>query len=133
MSRSPFDFLNSINYTKENLLKDCLPEEEKDYNSFMVNRGLSQFPDTVAIANEMNRFHHIDKKMQYDFLFNLIRKRKRMSKWAKPAREDDVKLIQEAYNYSYNKAESVIDLFNAEQLEALRKKMSKGGKSKKYK
>ena len=61
-----FDYLNSINYSKENIMHDNL--DEKAYNSFMVNRGLSYFNDTVIYANEMNRYAHIDSKLQYDFL-----------------------------------------------------------------
>ena len=48
---------------------------EKDYNSFMVNRGLSYYNDTVIYANEMNIHNQIDSRMQYDFLRNIIRKR----------------------------------------------------------
>ena len=125
---SPFDFLNSINYTKENLLQDSLPEDEKQYVSFMVNRGLSYFPDTVAIANEMNRFHHLDNKMQYLFLLGLIRKRKRFSKWNKAEQKADVDIIMERYGYSRPKAESVLDLFTQDQLSEIRKSLSKGGK-----
>jgi hypothetical protein len=130
---NPFDYLNSINYTKEDLLKDALPEDEKKYASFMVNRGLSYFPDTVAIANEMNRNHHIDNKLQYDFLRTIVRKRKRFSKWAKPDHEENLKVVMERYGYSRAKAESVIDLFSKEQIESMKRVLSKGGKSKNYK
>lgn len=125
---SPFDFLNSINYTKENLLQDSLPEDEKQYNSFMVNRGLSYFPDTVAMANEMNRYHHIDGKLQYLFLLGIVRKRKRFSKWNKAEQQADVELIMERYGYNRPKAESVLDMFTEEQLDQIRKSLSKGGK-----
>lgn len=125
---SPFDFLNSINYTKENLLQDSLPEDEKQYNSFMVNRGLSYFPDTVAMANEMNRYHHIDGKLQYLFLLGIVRKRKRFSKWNKPEQLANVDLIMNKYGYSRAKAESILDMFNQEQLDQIKRSLSKGGK-----
>ena len=83
---NPFEFLNAINYTKKDLMVD--PENEKHYNSFVVNRSLSYFPDTVAIANEMNKYHHLEKRLQFSFLINIIRKRKRFSKWIKPQIED---------------------------------------------
>ena len=125
---SPFDFLNSINYTKENLLQDSLPEDEKQYNSFMVNRGLSYFPDTVAMANEMNRYHHIDGKLQYLFLLGIVRKRKRFSKWNKPEQLANVDLIMNKYGYSRAKAESILDMFNQDQLDQIKRSLSKGGK-----
>jgi hypothetical protein len=125
---SPFDFLNSINYTKENLFEGSLPEDEKKYSSFMVNRGLSYFPDTVAVANEMNRYHHIDNKLQYLFLLNIVRKRKRFSKWDKAVHIEDVNVLMEQYGYSRAKAESVLDLFGEEQLSEIKKRLSKGGK-----
>ena len=83
---SPFDFIKSISSTKKDIMED-----EKDYNAFMVNRGLSYFPDTVIYANEMNRFHHLDSRLQYLFLINIVRKRNRFSKWNKASESEDIK------------------------------------------
>lgn len=131
---TPFDFLNSINYTKEDLMSSNLVEDEKQYNSFMVNRGLSYFPDTVALANEMNRYHHLDNKLQYDFLQSIVRKRKRFSKWNKQEQENDVETIMIRYGYNRIKAESVLDLFSRDQLNSIENSLRKGGKkSKSYK
>ena len=66
---NPFEYLNSINYTKKDIMTDDIAE--KDYNSFMINRGLSYFNDTVAIANEMNIQHHLDNRLQFDLLIRL--------------------------------------------------------------
>lgn len=121
-----FDYLNSINMTKDNIMKDDI--DEKAYNSFMVNRGLSYFNDTVVIANEMNRYAHIDSKLQYDFLRSLIRKRKRFSKWTKVDKNADIDLIKEYYGYSKEKAFQVLPLLTSDQLSIIRKKLSKGGK-----
>ena len=70
---NPFEYLNAINHTKQNVMVDDLAE--KSYNSFMVNRGLSYFSDTVLMANEMNRYHHIDNRLEFDFFINIIRKK----------------------------------------------------------
>jgi hypothetical protein len=121
-----FDYLNSINYSKENIMHDNL--DEKAYNSFMVNRGLSYFNDTVIYANEMNRYAHIDSKLQYDFLRTLIRKRKRFSKWTKEDKNLDIDLIKEYYGYSKEKAFQVLPLLSKEQLTFISKKLSKGGR-----
>ena len=121
-----FDYLNSINYSKEDIMHDNL--DEKAYNSFMVNRGLSYFNDTVIYANEMNRYAHIDSKLQYDFLRTLIRKRKRFSKWTKEDKNSDIDLIKEYYGYSKEKAFQVLPLLSKDQLMFISKKLSKGGR-----
>lgn len=123
---SPFDYLNSINFTKEDLMIDDITE--KQYNAFMVNRGLSYFPDTVALANEMNRYAHLDKKLQYHFLINIVRKRKRFSKWNKPDLERDIEVVKEYYGYSNEKAKQALTLLSPEQITIIKKKVNKGGR-----
>ena len=123
---SPFDFLNEINYGKKNIMIDDITE--KQYNSFMVNRGLSYFKDTVVIANEMNMNHHLDNRLQFDFLINIIRRKRRFSKWNKPQIVDDLDVIKEYYGYSNKQAKAVHNLLSSEQIGELRKKVYKGGK-----
>ncbi len=103
---------------------------EKAYTSFMVNRGLSYFPDTILFANEMNVNHHIDHRLQFDFFINIIKKKKRFSKWAKPINIENLELIKEYYGYSNEKAKSVLSLLNDEQINELKLRMYKGGKRK---
>lgn len=126
---NPFDFLNSINYSKENLIEN--EQDEKEYNAFMVNRGLSYFQDTILIANEMNTNSHLDSKLQYDFLINMIRKRKRFSKWLKPTIESDIEAIKEYYGYSNDKAQQVLAILSTEQITKIKEKVNKGGRSRK--
>jgi hypothetical protein len=125
---NPFDYVNSINVTKKDIMPDDITE--KAYPAFMVNRALSYFNDTVLYANEMNVNHHIDNKLQYHFLINIIRKKKRFSKWLKPREVDNLELIKEYYGYSNEKAKSVLQLFNNEQIEILKQGIYKGGKRK---
>ena len=122
----PFDFINSINFGKTDIMVG--PDEEKVYNPFLTNRGLSYFQDTVLLANEMNRYHQLDNRMQYDFLRTAVRKRKRFGKWLKPEHNADVETVMEHYNYSREKAESVMDLISPESIEKMR--TLKGGKTK---
>lgn len=121
-----FDYLNSINLTKKDIMVDDIAE--KDYNGFMVNRGLSYFADTVIIANEMNRYHHLDKKLQYHFFINMIRKRKRFSKWAKAQTESEIDAVKEYYGYSNEKARQAMTLLSPEQITNIKNKVSKGGR-----
>jgi hypothetical protein len=124
---SPFDFINAINVTKENLFED--PSAGKDYSAFLVNRGLSYFHDTVVQANTMNMYANIPNEWQFHFLLNSITKKKRFSKWAKkdPATEK-MKLVQEYYGYSSEKAKEALSILSDEQLNLIEEKLNKGGK-----
>ena len=123
---SPFDYLNAINYTKKDIMVDDVAE--KQYNPFMVNRGLSYFQDTVLMANEMNQYAHLDNRLQFDFLINIVRKRKRFSKWNKPEVATDLDVIKEYYGYSNEKARMVHNLLTDNQITELRRKVFKGGR-----
>jgi len=122
MSKNPFDYLNAINTTKKDIL-----ENDKDYPAFMVNRGLSYFPDTVLYANEMNINHHLDGKPQFHFLINIVRKRKRFSKWNKTSESNDIKAIKEYYNYSDEKARDVLSLLTDNELKDIKEFLNHGG------
>lgn len=122
---SPFDYLNAINDTKQNIMVDDIAE--KQYVPFVVNRGLSYFVDTVLLANEMNVRHHAERKLQFDFLLNSVRKRKRFSKWFKPEVISDLELVKSHYGYSNEKAKSALSLLTTSQLEALRVSSFRGG------
>ena len=121
---SPFDYLNSINDTKQNIMVDDIAE--KQYTPFMVNRGLSYFIDTVFFANEMNLHHHLEKKLQFNFLLSTVRKRKRFSKWFKPETISDIELVKKRYGYSAEKAKSALSLLTATQIESIRASSSTG-------
>ncbi len=123
---SPFDFTTAINQTKKNIIVDDMTE--KSYSSFMVNRSLSYFPDTVRAANEMNLYHHLDSKLQFDFLINIIRKRKRFSKWTKASTESDIDAVKEYYGYSNELARQALTLLSPDQLTIITNKVNKGGK-----
>ena len=132
---TPFDFLNSINEKKVYLFDDVradnsgeasdLDSVDRKYPPFMVNRGLSYFVDTVMLANEMNQRFDLPKKMQYDFLYHGVRKKRRFSKWHKKEKDSkDIELIKEAYSMNRERAEEVYDLID---IKELRKFMNKGG------
>lgn len=123
---NPFEYVNAINMTKKDIMVDDLAE--KAYNSFMVNRSLSYFNDTVLFANEMNVNHTIDKRLQFDFLINMVRKRKRFSKWQKSVSDNDVEVVKEYYGYNNEKARQALTLLTIEQINALKQKVYKGGR-----
>ena len=123
---NPFDYLKAINETKKDIMVDNIAE--KEYNPFIINRGLSFFKDTILYANEMNRYHHLDHRVQFDFFINIIRKKKRWSKWIKASDVDNLQLIKEYYGYSNEKAKSALSLMSNEQIEQLKQRIYKGGK-----
>ena len=119
---NPFAFITSISNSKIDIL-----ENEKDYNAFMVNRGLSYFPDTVIYANEMNKFHHLDSRLQFDFLINIVRKRNRFSKWNKNVESEKLQIVKEYYGYSNEKARDILPLLRNEHLNIIRGRIQHGG------
>lgn len=123
-----FPTLDSINSKKEYLMQGEI--DRKEYNAFMVNRGLSQFMDTVLFANEMNKYYSLDKDMQYDFYFYSIPKGKRFSKWAKSNPSKDIELIMKAYNINRSRALEYLNLLTEDNIKELEELMNPGGKSK---
>ena len=126
---NPFDYLNAINDTKQNVIEDSDNPElaEKLYPPYLVNRGLSFFIDTVYLANEMNRHHHLENKMQFDFLINIVRKKKRFSKWFKAQPDEEVEAVMDYYGYSQDKARQVVSLLTKDQITQIIKRQRKGG------
>ena len=123
---NPFEYSNAINYTKKDIMVDDITE--KSYSSYMINRQLSYFPDTILAANEMNRNHHLDNRLQFDFFINIVRKRKRFSKWIKPETFGDVEVVKAYYGYSNQKARQALSLLTKDQIDLLKKKVYKGGR-----
>ena len=123
---SPFDFVNSINDTKVNIIVDKWSEEE--YNPFIVNKALSFTPDTVIYANEMNSRPHLGKALQYNFLINIVRKKKRFSKWIKKEKIEAIDIIKEYYGYNTDKARQAVSILSKEQIDNIKSKLYKGGK-----
>jgi len=120
------DWLNSINFTKENLIADD-PEAIKKYPPYIVNRCLSGHLDTVLFANEMNKYSNLDKDLQYSFLLYTLRKRKRFSPWLKKEQVDDLDLVKKHYGYSNEKAKVAVSLLTKTQIENIRNKHDMGG------
>ena len=123
---NPFEYANAINYTKKNIMVDDIAE--KSYSPYMINRQLSYFPDTVLAANEMNRNHHLDNRLQFDFFINIIRKRKRFSKWFKPEQISDLDVVKKYYGYSNEKAYQVLTILTTDQINELKRKVMTGGR-----
>jgi len=121
---NPFEFINSITYTKKDIMHDL---NESEYESFLTNRALAYHQDCILYANEMNRRFDVPNKLQYQYLLNTIRKRKRFAKWIKLERIDDLKIVMEYYSVSREKAEEYISILSEKELIILKGRMNKGG------
>lgn len=121
----PFDFVKSINSSKQYLITNEV--EEKEYNPYIVNMAQSLYNDTIFFANEMNLNRHISNKMQYDYYFHSIRKKNRFSKWPKKLEDDTLSCVMQFYKYNARKAKEVMALLSDEQLQEIKQKLEKGG------
>lgn len=118
-------WLNSINHEKQNIMTD---ENKNEYPPFIVNKCLSGFIDTIMVSNEININHHLSKKLQYEFLLNIVRPKRRFSPWLKKEKITDLEIVKTYYGYSNEKARSALSLLSDEQLNCIKLKLSKGGK-----
>ena len=119
------EYLNAINHTKENLMEDSF--NERKYPAWVVNRALYAHSDMIFLVNEMNINNHLDSKLQFDFLLNSSRPRKRFAPWLKTSKIDNLDLVKEYFGYSDQKAQEALTILSDEDLEYIRSKMNKGG------
>jgi hypothetical protein len=119
------DWLNSINFTKENLMDD--PSIVKEYSPYIINRCLSGHIDCVLFVNEMNMNHHLDKDLQYSFYLNSLRKKKRFSPWLRKDKVTDLECIKQYYGYSNEKAFQALKILTKEQINFIKKRLDIGG------
>ena len=77
----------------------------------------------------MNSRPHIPARLQFDFLINTIRPRKRYNKWLKAETVEALDVIQEYYGYSMNKARQVLPLITQSHLDYMKTRLNKGGKA----
>ena len=121
------DYLYSINQSKKNIL-DNDADAEQGYPPYIINRCLSSFTDTILFVNELNKNSHLPKKLQYDFLLNSVKPRKRFSPWARKDSIDYLDMVKEYYGYNDDKALQALRILNKDQLDTIKKALSKGGK-----
>jgi len=121
------EYLNAINFNKKNLMDSDDVMWEKKYPAFIVNKMLSGFSDTIMLVNEMNRNHFLDKDMQFQFLLNSIRSKKRYSPFLRASKIKDIECVKEYYGYNNEKAKSALDILTKEQIKLIKEKLFKGG------
>ncbi len=120
------DWLNSINFNKENILDED-PTLAREYPPFIINKFLSGHLDCVMFANEMNKYHFVDNDMQYNFYINILRKKKRFSPWLRKEKVSDLEYVKRYYGYNNEKASQVLKILSNEQIEFIKQRLDTGG------
>lgn len=130
MSTDIFTYVNSITVGKNNMMRDSENDSlaEKEYNPWVANKALSYYPDTILMANDMNMNYHLDKRPQYEYLLNIVRRGKRWAKWVKETKSNDLDIIMKVYECSASVARDYLKILTKEQLKQLHKTQETGGK-----
>jgi len=126
---SPFDFINAISNGK-NILTE---ENKNEFNSFLTNRHFSYFQDTIFIANEMNGLPLVDGDQCFSFYINIVRPRKRFTKWVKPEENENLNAVSKYFECNLEKARQTLSLLSVDQLNEIKEKLFLGGVIKKVK
>ncbi len=121
------DWLNSINFTKKNLMEED-PSLKKDYAPYIINRCLSGNLDCILFVNEMNKYSFLDKDMQYSFYLNTLRKKKRFSPWLRKDKVTDLQCVKQYYGYSNEKASQALKILSQQQLDYIKQRLETGGR-----
>ena len=121
------EYLNAINFTKKDIMKSEDELWRKKYPAFIVNKVLSAFSDTIMFVNEMNRNHFLDKDMQFQFLLNSIRTKKRYSPFLRASKLKEIECVKEYYGYSNDKAKAALDILTKDEIKIIKEKLYKGG------
>ena len=127
MSYELKEYLNAINFTKKNVMDSDDELWKKKYPAFIVNKMLSAFSDTIMLVNEMNRNHFLDKDMQFQFLLNSIRSKKRFTPFLRANKLKEIECVKEYYGYSNDKAKSALDILTKDDIKLIKEKLYKGG------
>ena len=127
MSYDLKEYLNAINFSKKNVMDSEDKQWIKKYPAFIINKILSSFSDTIMLVNEMNRNHFLDKDMQFQFLLNSIRSKKRYSPFLRANKLKDIECVKEYYGYSNDKAKSALDILTKDEIKLIKEKLYKGG------
>ena len=120
------DWLNSINFTKQNLIEED-PDAISKYPPYIVNRCLSGHLDCIMFANEMNKFPNLDKDLQYSFYLNTLRKKRRFSPLLRKDKVTDLEIVKQYYGYSNEKASNALKILTPEQINFIKQRLDIGG------
>lgn len=114
-----FDLFNDVSNNGEYIDNFFAVNKDmpKEYNAFMMNKAFANFPDTILIANEINKYYYVPDEMQWRFYKNLVTKKKRYSKWFKALEEKEpIELLAKMFNCSVKEMRKNIHVIPKETL-----------------
>jgi len=76
----------------------------------------------------MNIYNGLDNKLQFHFLLNSIRSRKRFAPWLKTSKIKNLETIKKYFGYSDQRAKEVLNVLKDEDISYMETKLEKGGK-----
>ena len=106
---------NPFDYTKD-IGDKTYPDDFSGYNAWLTNSSFSQRNDTVFHANEINKYHRLGNKEQFDFYYYSLPKKKYFAKWAKASKIEHIDSICAYYDCSEREAMSYIKVLKEDQL-----------------
>ncbi len=119
---TPFSYINAIFDGTE------IEIDDKAYNQYIINKGLSFHKDCIFLVNEINALPGITNKQHYDFYKYAIRKYKRpYMKWINKEQSEKVELIKQFFHYSTEKALGIVDLISEDNFNDIKEQLNKGG------
>ena len=119
--KSPFDYVKSIN-------QKSVESDLSGYVPFLTNRAFAMHLDTVILAEQMNQYHLLSPRLQYDFYYNAVRKGRRFGFPKKPEDPTNLELVQTYYQYSREKALQALEILTPEQLAQIKESLDNGGR-----
>jgi len=117
---SPFTFIKNISESTD---KTYFDENYQSYNQFLINRGIAFSMDCLFFAQEINKYQ-VPDHAHYKYFSNVIPKRRRYIKWAKPEKNEYVPFIQKYFEVSLDHALSYLPLLTEEACENIRRIVS---------
>ncbi len=125
--KSPFDYINNISQSKSSIWDD---NSDREYSAFMVNRGLSQYADTIMFAQIMNTYgSYTSNRAQYDFYrYGITNKKKRFAKWSKAKKHEDLLEYASYFGMTPDLFEKNLELMTDEQISEMKSMFEKGGR-----
>jgi hypothetical protein len=123
-----FDYVGTINNKVGVMPMDNIDEFNSVYVQYVVNMAFCRYTETIMLVDELVLMNNLTNLQHFDYLFNTVPQGKRYSKWNKADKNLELDTIVRIYNYSYDKAKQVVDLFQPDDLEKLKERLFQGGK-----
>ena len=119
-TKNIFDWIKCINDTKPPIGYFTEEDWDKNFNSYMIHRFLSQNPDYLEIVNYVQEFPPQEKRMIYSIYKEFIPKNNKWSKYikskVKQPNKDLINHIKDYFECSSREAKEYINILNTPEI-----------------